>query len=69
MDTTLAIISAALIISTAVAASFVYYIRFKRKLKAFREFIDLLDDALYDDRITEEEYRALWDKFKRLIND
>lgn len=69
MDTTLAIISAALIISTVAAAAFVYYIRFKRKLKAFREFIDLLDDALYDDRITEEEYRALWDKFKRLIND
>lgn len=43
------------------------YVYFKRKLHVIRELIDELDNALYDDKITEEEYRQLWQRFKALI--
>ncbi|MCS6768304.1 MAG: hypothetical protein RMJ59_02090 [Candidatus Nitrosocaldus sp.] len=43
------------------------YYSFKRRLRAIRRFIDTLDDALYDDRISEDEFRALWSKFKAVV--
>jgi cell shape-determining protein MreC len=41
---------------------------FKRKLHTVREFVDTLDDALQDDKVTEQEYRELWEKFKAIFN-
>jgi hypothetical protein len=55
-------------IISILATFFTQYILFKRKLRAVREFIDKLDDALYDDRITEDEYKELWEKFKAILN-
>jgi hypothetical protein len=52
---------------TAVATFFFAWGIFKRKLRTIREAIDTLDDALYDDKITEDEYRAIWEKFKKII--
>lgn len=43
------------------------YYAFKRKLHDLRQFIDVLDDALHDDSISEEEFRTLWSRFKRMI--
>ncbi len=40
---------------------------FKKRLHAVRQFLDVLDDALYDYRISEGEFRALWSKFKQMI--
>jgi hypothetical protein len=39
----------------------------KAKLSALREFIDALDEALKDDRISEEEFNRLFDLFKKLF--
>jgi len=39
----------------------------KAKLSALREFIDALDDALKDDRVTEEEFNRLFELFKKLF--
>jgi hypothetical protein len=33
-----------------------------------RQFIDTLDDALYDDRISEDEFRSLWSRFKAMFS-
>jgi hypothetical protein len=63
---TISIIITAII--SILATFFTQYVLFKRKLRAVREFIDKLDDALYDDRITEEEYRTLWEKFKAIFS-
>ncbi|MEM3034774.1 MAG: hypothetical protein QXL23_03965 [Candidatus Nitrosocaldus sp.] len=43
------------------------YHAFKKRLHTVRQFLDVLDDALYDDRISEEEFRTLWSRFKRMI--
>jgi hypothetical protein len=50
-------------------ASWRYWIRFKTKLTAIREFIDTLDDALKDDKVTNSEYEELWERFKKLVED
>jgi hypothetical protein len=52
---------------TVVATFFLALSVFKRKLRAIREAIDTLDDALYDNKITEDEYRAIWEKFKKIV--
>ncbi|MEM2101324.1 MAG: hypothetical protein QXS98_05265 [Candidatus Nitrosocaldus sp.] len=44
------------------------YYTFKRRLHTVRQFIDTLDDALYDDRISEEEFRSLWSRFKAMFS-
>jgi hypothetical protein len=43
------------------------YVIFKRKISAIRDALDTLDDALKDDRISEEEFNKLWQKFKMII--
>jgi hypothetical protein len=44
------------------------YYAFKRRLHVVRQFIDTLDDALYDDRISEDEFRSLWSRFKAMFS-
>jgi len=61
------VISVVVTFAVVLLASWRYWGRFKAKLKAIREFIDELDDALYDDKISEEEYRKLWEKFKKIV--
>jgi cell shape-determining protein MreC len=53
---------------SVLATFFTQYALFKRKLHTIREFVDTLDDALQDDKVTEQEYRELWEKFKALFN-
>jgi uncharacterized membrane protein len=55
------------LVITSVSTYSVCYILFKRKLKEVREAIDVLDDALQDDKISEEEFREIWSKFKAII--
>jgi nitrate reductase assembly molybdenum cofactor insertion protein NarJ len=45
----------------------VYWRLFKTKLSALREFVDLVDEALKDDKVTDEEYARLFDAFKKLF--
>ena len=44
-----------------------YYSIFRRKLSAIRGFIDAVDDALYDDKVTEEEFRKIWAKGRDIL--
>jgi uncharacterized membrane protein len=55
------------LVITSASTYSVCYILFKRKLKEVREAIDVLDDALQDDKISEEEFREIWNKFKAII--
>jgi len=55
------------LVITSASTYSVCYILFKRKLKEVREAIDALDDALQDDKISEEEFRVIWNKFKAII--
>ncbi|MFA5692744.1 MAG: hypothetical protein WC907_03925 [Acholeplasmataceae bacterium] len=44
----------------------VRYAKGKKILKKIREMIDYVDDAVYDDHVTEEEFRVGWEKLKAL---
>ena len=44
------------------------YLAFKKRLRAFRQFIDELDGALEDDSVSDEEYRRLWGRFKDFLD-
>ena len=63
------VVGAIVTAAVTLLASWRYWTRLKTKLTAIREFIDTLDDALKDDKVTEEEYRQLWEKFKKLSED
>jgi hypothetical protein len=43
------------------------YLVIKRKLHAIRELVVALDDALQDDKITEEECVRIWIAIKELV--
>lgn len=55
------------VVITSASTYSLCYMLFKRKLKAVREAIDTLDDALQDDKISEEEFREIWSKLKAII--
>jgi hypothetical protein len=55
------------VIVTAVLTFLASWSRSKRKLTDIREFVDALDDALKDSKITEEEFQAIWEHFKKLV--
>lgn len=48
--------------------SVVYWQKFKTRLHAVRNFIVTVDDAIYDDTITEDEFRQVWESAKRIIS-
>lgn len=39
-----------------------YYLHFKKKLSEFRACLDAVDDALKDNKVSEEEFRTVWDR-------
>ena len=39
----------------------------KRRLKQIRLFIDALDDSLVDDKVSDAEFKNLWDLSKKVI--
>jgi hypothetical protein len=39
---------------------------FKAKLNMIRKLIDTVDDAIYDDKVTENEFRVIWNNFTEL---
>lgn len=55
------------IVITGTSTYSLCYVVFKRKLKAIREAIDTLDDALEDDKLNREEFREILNKFKVII--
>ena len=38
--------------------------KFKAKVSQVRTLIDSLDDALYDDKVTQIEFEAIWEQLK-----
>jgi len=59
---------AALGVAVLIGVGGTYFLVFKKKLKQFRRFIDNVDDALYDNTVTEEEFRKIYEAGKALIN-
>ena len=55
--------------AVTILASWRYWRKFKTKLNRITTFMVTLDQALYDDKITEEEFRDLFEKFKKIIED
>lgn len=45
----------------------VAYAMVKKKIHDFRILVDDLDDALYDDKVTAEEFNKIFDHIRRLI--
>lgn len=45
----------------------IYYIKAKNKFSEFRELVVTLDEAWRDDRITEEEWDAIYSRMVRLV--
>jgi len=62
-----AVLGALVTFAVAVAALWQRWGQLKSKLRAVRELVDELDEALRDDRVTEEEWRRLWEKLKALV--
>jgi oligoendopeptidase F len=56
-------------IVTSLSSGLLAWNKFKSKLHDVRQFIDTLDDALYDDKVTEQEYRAIWELFQKIVNN
>ncbi len=44
------------------------YQNIKSKFSLSKEFVTQIDDALYDDKVTEEEFRKIFDAGKKLID-
>ena len=50
-----------------VAGAVATYLVVKARIRQFRQLVDIVDDALVDDKVSEAEFRAIFDAFKRLI--
>ena len=61
------IISAAIAIIGSVSFAVIYWQRFKSKLSTVRWMFDIVDDALQDDKITEEEWNGIWKAVKKVV--
>ena len=51
-----------------IGAGGTYYLIAKKKIGEFRKLVDAVDDAVYDDKVTEEEFRKMYQSAKALIN-
>lgn len=56
------------IISIAGIVATAKWIISKEKLRAFRQLIDSVDDAVTDDKISESEFQAIWNSFRKVIS-
>jgi hypothetical protein len=61
------IISAIIAIIASTSFAVIHWQRFKAKLRMLRTFFDILDDALKDDSVSEEEWSAIWKATRKLI--
>lgn len=61
------IISAAIAIVGSISFAVIYWQRFKAKLSAVREMFDIVDNAMQDDRVTEEEWNGIWKAVKEVV--
>jgi hypothetical protein len=61
------LITAIIAVVSAIGVSLAAWKTFKEKLSQIRKFVDTLDDALYDNEVTEKEYQQIWEKFVSVI--
>jgi len=40
----------------------------KQKITEFKDLVGAVDDAIYDDAVSETEFRNIWEKAKALFN-
>jgi len=63
----------AMVITTVIAilssASFaiLYWNRFRTKLTQFRYLIDLVNDSLYDNKVSDKEFQAIWEAVRAVL--
>jgi hypothetical protein len=50
-----------------VSGGFAIYLIVKYRLHQARKFLDLVDDAIYDDKVSEDEFRAIWEAGKDIV--
>lgn len=62
------LVTAIIAIVGAIGASLAVWNKFKSKLNQIRKFVDTLDDALYDNKVTEKEYQEIWESFKSIVD-
>jgi hypothetical protein len=55
------------IIPLGIAVAGGYFLGAKRKIHQVRVLLDEVDDAIQDDRVTEEEFRRIWNRTRNLI--
>ena len=55
-------------ISTAMGAAVYHYTIFKKRIHAIAEAFKIIDEALYDDKVTEAEFRAAYEACKKVAN-
>jgi hypothetical protein len=55
-----------------IAAGYAKWGKFKNIFSAVRKFVDHIDDSIYDDKVTEDEFRKGWvlgrDIIKKLLS-
>ncbi len=61
------IITAVIAIAGSISVASIYWQKFKARFDLFRKTIDTVDDAIYDDHVTEQEFQAIWEGFKALV--
>lgn len=67
METETLINILSLVISLVMGLSGGYFLIFKKKLSKLRKLIDAVDDAVYDNAITEAEFKKIYEHAKELI--
>ena len=63
------IIASATTIVVGLVAGYKLYAKFKKKLGAIVVALSEVDKALYDDKVTEEEFRTIFEAFKKVATD
>ena len=61
------LVTAIIAVLSAIGITFAVWNKFKSKVTEIRKFIDILDDALYDNKVSEKEYQEIWESFKAII--
>lgn len=64
----LAIIGTLLSFAIGILSRQAGYQKVKLKFSASKEFLTQVDDALYDDKVTDEEFRKIFDVGKKIID-
>lgn len=55
------------LVISALGGYVIHWAKFKVRFGNFRKLIDLVDNAIQDDKVTEPEFRGIWSSFKTVF--